>query len=56
MRKRANKLNATLGISRCCKGYVQHTLRKEKNWEQHGLICRTLATHSRVSSPPSFHH
>jgi hypothetical protein len=48
MRKSTNKyMNATQGVSLGCKGYVQHTLRKEKNWERDGLIWRTLATQSK---------
>jgi hypothetical protein len=55
MRKTGNKsLNATLGISLGCKGYVQRTLRKEKNWERDVLIWRTLATHPKGLSTPIF--
>lgn len=36
-------MNATQGVSPGCKGYEPRTLRKEKRWERHGLIWRTLA-------------
>jgi hypothetical protein len=38
-------LNA--GAKYLTKSYEPRTLRKEKNWERHGLIWRTLATHPK---------